>query len=100
MKELVNSKKIGGCERFHFSPVLSRTSLRIVGDGKIGERQMRECVGVVGALGVVAVRHEAPGGGHGRREDGVQSRRSGKHGGDAREQVDELLIPMEVKIGN
>ena len=61
---------------------------------------MRECVGVVGALGVVAVRHEAPGGGHGRREDGVQSRGGGKHGGDAREQVDELLIPMEVKIGN
>ena len=79
--------------RKYFSPALSRTSLCIVGDGEIGERQMRECVGVTGALGVVAVRHEAPGGGHGRREDGVQSRRGGKHCGDAGEQVDELLVP-------
>ena len=56
---------------------------------------MREGVGVVGALGVIAVWHEAPCGGHGRREDRVKRRRGGEHGGDAGQQVNTLLVPAE-----
>ena len=78
---------------FYTSSSNTVTSLCIVGNGKVGERQVREGVGVVGALGVVAVWHEAPGGRHGRREDGVEGRGGGEDGGDAGQQVDELLVP-------
>ena len=57
---------------------------------------MREGVGVVGALGVIAVWHEAPGGRHRRREDCVECRGSGEHGGDAGKQVDKLLVPEKI----